>query len=347
MTASMPPTRASSPLMSWALLIWLLPWIEAGGQAQNRPTAAKPTAPPPPMPAQAGSPVDFFRQLITANPQEREQLLMRRAPDSPELRKKLEDYALYYQRDLSAEERELRLRNMELRYHLTALLRVAPSNRMERLKLVPDRDRPPIEDRLEYWDSLSSEQQQEVLNNSRLIGEIIGHGIVKRPLHPASLTGQASNQFVRIEQQLVHWQMLPDERRAKVQQYFTNIFELTDQEKARDRLLSLPWSEEERQLMEQTLAQFKRLSPAQRNTCVQNFSKLALLSPAERRAFLVNAGEWEKMSPEDREAWRKLISKVPPLPQHYRRPPLPPGLRQSGMLGSSRTGSTTTVQRTN
>ena len=66
---------------------------------------------------------------------------------------------------------------------------------------------------------------------------------------------------------------------------------------------------------------------ANSQACVKNFSKLASLSPAERREFLVNAEEWQKLKPEDREAWRKLVSKVPPLPPPPNRlPPLPPGL---------------------
>jgi hypothetical protein len=345
MISSVMELRPINPLALWAMLICLLPWSEAGGQAQNRAASSKATVTPPPMPAQAGSPIDFFRQLITAKPEEREKLLMRKAPDSPELRKKLEEHALRYQNELSAEERELRLRNMELRYHLTSLLYTAPSNRMERLKFVPDRDRPLVEDRLKYWDSLPAEQQKEVLKNERLTREIVGAGFPRRPANPTSLTGQTSNQVVRIEQQLVEWQMLPDARRAKVQQYFTNnIFELTDEEKTREKLLQAQLSEEERQLMERTLARFKQLSPSQRSACVQSFSKLASLSPAERREFLVSAGEWQKMKSEDREAWRKLVSKVPPLPplpQSHRPPPLPTVVRPT------RTGSPTTVQSTN
>jgi hypothetical protein len=329
-------SRPIHPLLFWAMLVCLLPWNEAGGQAQNRPVA-----PQPPIPLRAGSPVDFFRQLITAKPEERDEMLRRRAPDSPQLRAALEQHARRYQ-DMPAEQRELRLRNMELRYHLTSLFRTAPTNRIERLKSVPERDRPLVEDRLKYWDSLSPEEQQEELKKELLTREIIGAGLPKMPPNPARLTGSASNQLVRIEQQLVKWQLVPEARRAKAQQYFTNLFELTDEEQAGERLLPAQLSEEERQLMERALTQFKQLSPAQRSACVLSFDKLASLSPSERRAFLVNVEEWQKMSAEDRKAWRKLVSKVPPpLPQYYRRPPLPMDLRPV------RSGSTTTAQYTN
>jgi hypothetical protein len=274
------------------------------------------------MPAQVGSPIDFFRTLITATSTEREKLL---AAKEPKLRKVLEDYALKYQA-LPAEQRELRLRNMELRYHVTSLFRTAPSNRTERLKFVPDRDRPLVEQRLKVYDQLTPEQREWALQNERTTRELIGVGLPRSSGNGVSLTGQASNQVVRIEQEIVRWQMLPDARHARIQRTFKELFELTDEEQAREKLQPLPLNDEEKQLMERALARFKQLSLSQRNTCVTNFDKFASLSPAERREFLVNAQEWQKMKPEDREAWRKLISKVPPLPplpHSHRRPPMP------------------------
>lgn len=310
-------------LTVWVVLVCLLPWSEAGGQAQNGGVSPRPTPAPPPMPAQAGSPIDFFRSLITATSPEREKLL---AAKEPKLRKVLEDYALKFQA-LPAEQRELRLRNMELRYHVTALFRTAPSNRTERLKFVPDRDRPLIEQRLMVWDELTPEEREKALQDERMTRELIGVGLQRSSGYAAPLTGQASNQLVRIEQQFVHWQMyVPDARHARIQRTFKELFELTDEEQAREKLRPLPLNDEERKLMEQTLARFKQLSVSQRITCVTNFGKFADLSPAERREFLVNAEEWQKMKPEDREAWRKLIRKVPPLPplpHNYRQPPLP------------------------
>jgi hypothetical protein len=76
---------------------------------------------------------------------------------------------------------------------------------------------------------------------------------------------------------------------------------------------------------------------------VTNFIILASLSPAERREFLVSAAEWQKMKPEDRDAWRKLVSKVPPLPplpNSYRLPPLP-------TVGHPQRANPTTAQSTN
>lgn len=330
--------RPLRPLVLWAILICLLPWSEAVG-AQNGVPSVRPPVVSPPMPTRAGSPIDFFRQLITAQPAEREKLL---ASKKPELRKVLEDYALSYQAK-PAEERELRLRTMELRYHLTSLWQTAPSNRVERLKFVPDRDRPLVEERLKYWDRLSPEDQKEVLKNEPFMREYIGVGVPKSSVNPTSLTGQTSNQFVRTEEQIIRWQAVPDARRSQIQKIFADLFDVTDAEKAPEKLQPWPLSEEERQLMERTFTRFKQLTPSQRSACVRNFNRFVSLSPAERREFLVNAEEWQKMKPEDREAWRKLVSKVPPmppLPPSYRLPPIPPGLRPQRP-------STTTAQNTN
>jgi len=268
---------------------------------------------PRPAPSQSG--IAYFRQLLAAKPEEREKLL---AGKSAEIRRVLENGVQTYEA-LSPEERELRLRTMELRYHVTSLLRVAPTNRAERLKLVPDRDKPLVEDRLKYWDKLSPEEQKDALENERTVRilGVSGPGSSRREI---PLTGQTSNQVRQIEQQFVRWQTLPEAHRTQIQKNFQTLFEFSDAEKVREKLQPLPLSDEERQLMQVTLDRFQKLSPLQRANCIKNFEKFAELSPAERRQFLLNAQEWQKMKPEDREAWRKLVSKVP------RMPPLPPGL---------------------
>ena len=300
----------------WAgWLVCSLPWC--GVLAQN-PTAVPRTAqPPPPLPSAAKSPINYFRELLAAKPEDREKLLAGKPPEHRKvLEKSLRDYLV-----LKPDERELRLRTMDLRYHLTTLLRSAPSNRVERLKMVPERDRPLIEDRLRFWDQLSPEAQREALENERWIRVMgaVGSGAER----DMPLTGATSNQLRQIEQQLIRWQSLPEARRVQAQKNFTTLFELTDTEKSAD-LPTGDLSAEERALMQKTLDRFGKLSPTQRAQCVRAFGKLAALSPGERRSFLINAQEWQKMKPEDREAWRRLISKVPPLPPGLSgQPPVP------------------------
>jgi hypothetical protein len=297
------------PLVWAGWLVCSLPWCGAFAQA-----ATGTPRPAPPIPSAPKSPIDYFRELLAANPEEREKLLAGKTPGHRAvLEKGLADYLA-----LAPSEREVRLRTMDLRYHLTSLLRLAPSNRVERLKIIPERDRPLIEYRLRIWDQLSPEEQRKALEDEQWIriASASNSGITPRAM---PLTGATSNQLRQIEQQLIRWQSLPESRRVQAQRNFTTLFELTDAEKSAD-FQAGDLSAAERDLMQKTLDRFEKLSPLQRIQCVQAFEKLAALSPTERRSFLINAQEWQKMKPEDRETWRRLINKVPPMP------PLPPGL---------------------
>jgi len=312
------------PLALFGLLVCWLPGTGLHVQGQTPPAPTKPVPGLPPLPSAAKSPIDYFRDLLTAKPEEREKLL---AGKTPEHRKVLENSLRSYEA-LTAEERELRLRTMDLRYHLTIMLRTAPSNRTDRIKLIPERERPLIEDRLKIWDGLSPEDQKEALESERMIRVVTAVGS-SSPHKEIALTGASSNQVRQIEQQLVRWQTLPEARRQQAQRNFTALFELTEAEKAKSSP-AVNLSDDERALMQKSLDRFQKLSPLQRNQCVRAFERLAALTPAERRQFLASAQEWQKMKPEDREAWRKLVSKVrqfPPLPPGYGLPPLPPKMR--------------------
>lgn len=268
--------------------------------------------------------IAYFRALLMAGSEEREKLL---AGKSPEHRRVLVTSVERYEA-LSPEDRELRLRTMELRFHVTSLLRVPPSKRDEQLKRVPESDRPIIEERLKYWDGLTPAEQKEALENeqaARILG-VAGPGSKTREI---PLTGQTSNQVRLIEKQLVLWQGLPEGRRQQVEKNFTTLFEFSDEEKTQGQLKAMSLSPEERELMERTIAIFKKLPVKMRESCVQNFPKFAGLSPTERRQFLYNAQEWQKLPAADRENWRKLVSKVPrmpPLPPGFGQPPKPPRL---------------------
>ena len=287
---------------------------------------AQPTAPAPAtgamrlpsLPPSPTSGIAYFRELLSAKPDDREKLLGSKPPEVRDfLLKNISRYEA-----LAPEERELRLRTMELRYHVTALLRAPVTNRVQRLATVPENLRPLVDDRLKYWDTLSPEEQRYVLQNELAERIFIGgaNSTARPPKMPA--TPPHPNQVAQIEKQLVRWQSLPEARREQIQNSFNKIFEFSDEEKAKAQLQSLPLSTEERELMEKTIADFKKLPVSARLMCIRNFPKFADLSAAERQQFLYNAQEWQKMSADDRETWRKLVGKVPRLP------PLPPGLGQ-------------------
>lgn len=282
--------------------------------------------------------IAYFRELLSAKPDEREKLLGSRPPPVRDfLLKNISRYEA-----LAPEERELRLRTMELRYHVTSLLRAPATNRVQRLAAVPENLRPLVEDRLKYWDTLSPSEQKVALQNE-LAERVLMGGIssTARPPKPAANPPHPS-QVVQIEKQLVRWQSLPEARRTQIQDSFNKIFEFSDEEKAKAQLQSLPLSAEERELMEKTIADFRKLPVSARLLCIRNFPKFAELSAVERQQFLSNAQEWQKMPVEDRETWRKLVGKVPRLP------PLPPGLGLPPRPKlAARSGPVTTADTTN
>lgn len=328
--------RSIKSVTVWGVLVGAVSLQVVVGQ-NPAPAAAQPAIMPrpfPPAPSQPG--IAYFRELLAAKPEERQKLL---ADKTPEHRAILEKGVRTYEA-LSPEERELRLRTMELRYYVTSLLSIAPTNRAGRLKQVPDRDRPLVEDRLKYYDSLTPQEQKDALENERIV-RLLGVSIPGSSWREIPLTGQTSNQVRQIERQLVRWQTLPEARRVQIQKNFERIFQLSDAEKVQQKLQPLPLSEEERTLMQAALDKFQKLAPVQRANCIKNFEKFAELSPAERRQFLLNAQEWQKMKPEDREAWRKLVSKIP------RMPPLPPGLGQPPLPRRALPPTPTTAVATN
>ncbi len=329
-------TPKQSPVL-WSMVI-LTVTIRVATAQNTVPAPATGAMRIPSLPqSSASTGIAYFRELLSAKPEDREKLLSGKAP---EVRNFLEKNIRRYEA-LAPEERELRLRTMELRYHVTALVRTPATNRVQRLASVPENLRPLVEDRLKYWDTLSPDLQKIALQNEvadRIVVPQSGSGA---NLPPSPFNRPASNQIVQIERQLVRWQSLPEGRREQIQRNFTTLFEFSDEEKAKAQLQSLPLSAEERELMEKTIADFKKLPVAARELCMRNFPKFAELSPEERRQFLYNAQEWQKMSSTDRETWRKLVSKVPRLP------PLPPGLGRPPLPKLATKSPVVTAQETN
>ena len=132
----------------------------------NLPAPAKsfsaPTNIMPPLPQ---SPVNIFRQLLAMTPRERENYLTNRPPEIRErILAKVREYLA-----LGPDERELRLNATELRWYLLPLLRESPTNRDARLAQVPDNLRDLVRSRLEQWDALPPQFQQEFLDNERTL----------------------------------------------------------------------------------------------------------------------------------------------------------------------------------
>jgi len=280
----------------------------AAGQSARVPQA-------PPMPP---SPVEFFRQVLAMTPEQRDKALEKYSPKTREfVGAKLKEFEA-----LKPEERENRLRTMELRWHLLPLMSMAPSNRVLRIQGLPERDRPLIEERLRLWDKLSREQQRDVLECEPALQAFASTGRISTSSMVSPLS---TNQLERINRSTAYLNNLHPEKRAALYQNFQEFFELSEKEKAKalDSIHTL--SDAERRQMERTLETFDRLPRAQREQCIEGFQKFTALSREDQGQFLRSAARWQAMSPRDREIWRSLVQRKA-VPQ----PPLPPGLDGAG-----------------
>lgn len=274
------------------------------GQEATTAAETKTSIPAPPLPVPSKSPIDYFRQLIGASTAERSTLL---GGKTAEHRRVLEASLQTYD-NLPADEREVRLRTMELRYYFNAVLRGPATNRAVRLQALPELYREAVASRLKYWDGLPYDLQQQLQEHERVI-RVLGPGVAKTNL--ATLPVRAN---------LEQWKALPEPRRQQIEEGFTRIFEMTKAERIEAfQEVAGKLSAAEREQMEKAMNAFRTRSPSQRAQVLSGFQKFAGLSAEERRQFMRNAEVWANMKPSDRQKWRETVAKLPPMP------PMPPG----------------------
>ena len=298
------------------------------GQSPERGVSAPPTLPPTgeaSNPAPSSSRIDYFRQLLALSPAEREQALAQ-TPDISKrnsLRAKLEEYS-----KLSAEEREARLRLVEVWYYLQPLIDLAPAQRSEKLAAVPVVARPIIEERLKWWDLVPKEHRTKFLENELAIQYFVRLDS-STPAQREQLANKSAEEWKALEDKLQQWRARPQEQRLKMYQHFQEFFDLPENEK--DKTLHA-LSSDERQKLQKSLKAFEKLPPHQRAMCIESFRKFSNLSKEERDEFLRNVERWQEMSPRDRQSWINLINLLPapsgpPIPGQPP-PRLPPGVGQ-------------------
>lgn len=277
--------------------------------------------PPPPTPV-TRSPVDFFRELLAMDGAERRLALTNRSAAVRErLLAKIREYQL-----MPPEQRELRLRATELRWHLVPLLKMPPAQRPA-LTTVPAHLRQLVADRLQQWDLLPPDAQRDFIENEAIVDYFTQAAVPDAAQQQRVLDSLPPARRQQLEMDMARWQDLSASERQKTFERVNRFFDLTpkEQEKA---LTSL--SRTEREQMEKTLRAFEKLPREQRIQCIRSFGKFAGLSAAERQQFLQNAARWGDMTPSERETWRDLVRKLPempPLPPDFRNlspPPLPP-----------------------
>ena len=293
----------------WFVALALGPGLAGAADPQEslRASTAKAALEAPPLPPAPKSPIAFFRELLGGSGADRDKLLEGKSPEHRQvIARSLQVYDA-----LAGDEREVRLRTMELRYYFNSAIRGPATNRSERVKSLPDLYRQAVTDRLVYWDKLAADVQQQLLDHERLLR-------VTGARTNIAVTGLSSN--------LMSWQSLPGPRRRQVEESFARIFEMTEAERAAAmEAAARQFTPAEREQMEQAMAKFRALPRDQRDRAISGFQRFSMLSPEERRQFLRNAEVWERMTPAERQKWRDLVSKLPPMP------PMPPGFNATPM----------------
>ena len=271
--------------------------------------------PTPSMPT--NSAVQLFRQLLALNPQARAQAL---AAKTPAARQVLEARLSEFE-SLLPPDRELRLRQLQLRAYLIPLMHTPASNRVVRLAVIPLDDRKLVEDRLRVWDIMPPALRQEVLENETVLHYIfpLESPTLAQP-QISSLQGLSPQQREKLDKDIARLRALSPDEREKNFDRTRRFFELNNREK--EKILATAGQSQQEQLAK-TLRAFQQLPRPQRDLCMEGVSKFTQLTPEERLQFLHNCERWQAMTPEQQTALRAAITRVAPRPPM---PPLPKGL---------------------
>ena len=277
--------------------------------------ADAPAAPQlPPIPP---SPIEEFRSWLKMSEDECAKVLATYPVAKQEvLKRKLQAYA-----SMPAEERDARLHALELRWYLEPLIVKPTAERGSFLQMIPERLHREVTARLQHWDSLSEGLRSEILADQKkremVTGYFVHSGRAPRAPTPVVVPPHPRD----YEANLKRWESADAAARARMTAHLATFFQLAPEEQ-RNALIAL--ADGEREEMQKTLEAFARLSPEDRRACVASFQKFATMDPKERASFLRNAARWQKLTPQERQAWRELVSKIPPMPpMPVVEPPLP------------------------
>jgi predicted Fe-S protein YdhL (DUF1289 family) len=273
--------------------------------------------PAPDLPPIPPSPIEEFRSWLKMSEDERAKVLATYPAAKQEvLKRKLQAYA-----SMPTDERDARLHALELRWYLEPLIIKPATERGAFLQIIPERLHREILARLKHWDGLSEGLRSEILADQKkremATGYFVHSGRALRPPTPVVMPPHPRD----YEADLRRWETADAAARERMTAHLATFFQLSPEEQ-RKHLAGLPQGEHEE--MQNTLAAFARLSPEVRRACVASFQKFATMDPKERASFLRNAARWQKLTPQERQAWRELVSKIPPMPpMPVVEPPLP------------------------
>lgn len=290
----------------------LMVWLAAGAEPPASPPA-------PPLPT---SPVRVFRQLLALDPAARNAALaLRPKSQRAALAARLADYDA-----LPPEQRQQQLLATDLFWHVRQLLPRPATERASLIAAAPPELQPVLIERLAIWDQLPAADREAFLKHEQTLRYFANVREFTPPPLPITNTTVAPAPAVplRLQAELGHLQDLSASDRRRLVETWRQLFDATPEARQHNRTLRA-LTKAERQEMEQVLERFRTLPAAQRQTCIESFTRFATMTPAERVGFLKDAERWASLSPEEREAWRTLVTKLPPLPPVHE-PIVPPPL---------------------
>ena len=203
------------------------------------------------------------------------------------------------------------LRETELRWYLRPLMDEPRTNRTALLARVPDELRAQVQERLERWDLLPPNLQDQFKDNDLIASYFSQINTATPQERDALLATIPTDRRAELEKGFDRWKGMSEDDRQKAMAAFSKWFELTPEQK--EKTLDTV-SDQERHEMEQTLSAYANLTLAQRAQCIRSFEKFAGMSIAERQQFLKNAQHWREMTPEERQKWRELVTLAPLMP---------------------------------
>ena len=277
---------------------------------------------PLPIPSPSGSPVHFFRELLSMSEAERTQALA----DKPETKRRVLLAKIREYNALPDAEREHRLQRLELPAYLLPLMNASPEFRAHRLPAIPEPYRNVVEARLQQWDRLPETQKKEVMTNQVVLQYFFRPAVLEMPVlqNTNRLSIMPPPLRAKLESGLKRWLVLSDAERQALTTQFKEFIsrETSDREKI---LQSFPQPRQSE--LKGALQALATLPPDQLDECLAGFHKLAQLNPNHRLQFILNLQRWQTMTAQERNAWRRMVSRVnqPPRPPEKQRPPMPRG----------------------
>lgn len=271
------------------------------------------------------SPVHQFRGILTMPEADREKFLAGKQPaQASVLRRKIIEY-----RNMPGQEREFRFRQLELCRLIMPLMRLEPSERAPRLDRIPEHNRSIVEKRLVEWDRLSPAQQKAVLDDKTVLSYFFRPEAEFLQRQMDVLNIMPPDLKAKMNLELADWRNRSRAERRHMEIRLNQLLRMNQAD--RDKvLLAMPPSD--RAQLRSTLRSFQKLTPDQREKCIEGFGRLANLSATERDQFIFSAARWQTMSPNQRELWRFLVQRLnepampPPLPTDALRSPVPPNI---------------------